>query len=274
MAHSRVPVEGDSSSSETSAAPSRERLGVLLLHGFTSTPASMEPVASALREAGCDVQVPTLPGHGTRWQDLNATSAEQILRAAVAGWDRLATRRRRVAVVGLSMGGALALHVAARRSPAAVVVINPCLRLKPVQLVFARLAGRVLPSVAPVAGDIARPGATEEAYDRTPLRGVDMLGRLIARVRRELGEVRAPVLLLRSATDNVLPRVSADTLGRTMDPGQLTEVVLERSRHVATLDHDADAIGRLALDFLGVADRNHEPPTGRPEKPTLSGEDE
>lgn len=247
--------------------------GVLLLHGFTSTPASMEPVAQVLRDAGCAVRVPMLPGHGTRWQDLNSTSAEQLLRAALADWDRLAARRRDVAVVGLSMGGALALHVAARRSPSAVVTINPCLRLKPGQLGLARLLGRVLPSTAPVAGDIARPGAVEEAYDRTPVRGVATLGRLAAQVRGELGAVRSPVLLLRSASDNVLPRSSADTLVNTMDPGQLTEVVLERSLHVATLDHDADAVGRLTLGFLGAAARAGAQ-ADRPMTPTPSGEDE
>ncbi|MDZ5075991.1 alpha/beta hydrolase [Nesterenkonia sp. HG001] len=236
--------------------------GVLLLHGFTSTPASMAPVAEVLRDAGCAVHVPMLPGHGTRWQDLNTTSAEQILRAALAGWDRLAARRRQVAVVGLSMGGALALHVAARRSPSAVVAINPCLRLKPFQLTLARLLGGVLPSTTPVGGDIARPGTVEEAYDRTPVRAVATLGRLIAQVRGELDDVRAPVLLLRSARDNVLPRSSADTLVNNMDPGQLTEVVLERSLHVATLDHDADAVGWRTLEFLRDAARSGEPQAG------------
>lgn len=246
--------------------------GVLLLHGFTSTPASMEPVAQVLREAGYAVEVPLLPGHGTRWEDLNATSAGEILRAALAGWDRLAARRSHVAAVGLSMGGALAMHVAARRAPFAAVTINPCLRLKPLQLGFARLAGGVLPSVAPVAGDIAKPGVVEEAYDRTPVRGVAVLGRIVAHVRRELDLVRAPVLLLRSATDNVLPRASADTLVHRMDPGNLTQVVLERSLHVATLDHDADAVGRLTLEFLAAA-RRGEAEAGQPMTPTLSGED-
>ena len=46
-------------------------IGVLLVHGFTGSPASMKPWARHLAEQGYAVEVPRLPGHGTRWQDLN-----------------------------------------------------------------------------------------------------------------------------------------------------------------------------------------------------------
>ena len=230
--------------------PHLEGLGVSVFHGFTSTPASVEPLASVLRAAGCLVDVPLLPGHGTRWQDLSTTPRHTVLRAALASHDRLAARSTAVAAVGLSMGGALALHVAAHRAASGVVVINPCLRLQAWTGIAARLIRPAIPSVAPVSGDIAKPGVVEEDYDRTPVGGVVALDRNIAQVRRELDQVTAPVLLMRSARDNVLPVASADTLVRRLDPRQLSEVVLQRSQHVATLDHDADLIGRLTLDFL------------------------
>ena len=47
-------------------------LGVLLSHGFTGSPASMKPWGQYLADRGYTVRVPRLPGHGTRWQDLNA----------------------------------------------------------------------------------------------------------------------------------------------------------------------------------------------------------
>ena len=49
-------------------------IGVLLVHGFTGSPASMKPWAQALADQGYAVEVPLLPGHGTRWQDLNQVS--------------------------------------------------------------------------------------------------------------------------------------------------------------------------------------------------------
>ena len=46
-------------------------IGILFVHGFTGTPASMRPFAHYFNERGYRVSVPLLPGHGTKWQDLN-----------------------------------------------------------------------------------------------------------------------------------------------------------------------------------------------------------
>lgn len=227
--------------------------GVVVYHGFTSTPASVLPLADALRTAGCTVAVPSLPGHGTAWQDLERRSAAEILRAGLAAYDALATTCTHVMTAGLSMGGAIALHVAARRRTAGVIPINPALRLKPFTGVGAALLGRAVRTIPPIAGDIARDGVVEEAYERTPLRGVVQLSAMGRQVRRELPGVRergTPVLLMRSAQDNILPQASADTLVSALDPSQLTVLTLQNSLHVATLDHDADLIGRESVAFL------------------------
>lgn len=49
-------------------------VGVLLLHGFTGSPASMRPWAEHLIEQNYSVELPVLPGHATKWQDLNQTT--------------------------------------------------------------------------------------------------------------------------------------------------------------------------------------------------------
>lgn len=216
----------------------------------------MEPVAEALRQAGFAVDLPLLPGHGTRWEDLEVTSARSILRAAQASADRLAARCRTVSAVGLSMGGTLALHLAAQRRLAAVSVINPGLRLAPGTGCAARLLHRLVRTVPPVAGDIAAPGVTEQAYPRTPVRAVVELDRIFAQVRGELPQLRrrgTEVLLLSSANDNVLPPGSADPLRRALQEGQLTEELLPDSLHVATLDHDSGTVIRRTVEFLTAA---------------------
>ena len=50
---------------------SNAEIGVLLVHGFTGSPASMRPFAHFLNEKGYQVSVPVIPGHASRWQDLN-----------------------------------------------------------------------------------------------------------------------------------------------------------------------------------------------------------
>ncbi|MBD4563462.1 alpha/beta fold hydrolase, partial [Xanthomonas citri pv. citri] len=69
-----------------------------------------------------------LPGHGTRWEDLAATGADEIRAAVRAVVDLELARHGRVVMAGISMGGALALDAAAHRPVAGVLVVNPALR--------------------------------------------------------------------------------------------------------------------------------------------------
>src|SRR5919112_1024408 len=90
-------------------------IGVLLVHGFTGSPASMKPWAHALADHGYAVEVPLLPGHGTRWQDLNRVAWTDWYAEAEAAFDRLRHACDAVVVGGLSVGGSIALRLAEER---------------------------------------------------------------------------------------------------------------------------------------------------------------
>ena len=89
-----------------------KRIGVLLSHGFTGSPFSIKPWARALAEKGYAVEVPRLPGHGTRWQDLNQVTWTQWYDEAAAAFDRLRATCDAVVVGALSMGGSVVLRLA------------------------------------------------------------------------------------------------------------------------------------------------------------------
>jgi carboxylesterase len=218
--------------------------GVLLCHGFTGTPQSLRPWAAHLAERGLTVSLPLLPGHGTRWEDL-AITGWQDWYAGVERELRLLTERcSQVFVCGLSMGGALALRLAARHGDAVrgVAVVNPA-------VTFPRLQGYALPlgrfvvrSAKGIVSDIARPGAPEIGYDRVPTQAAHSARRLFSLVRGELPQVTQPLLLLRSRRDHVVPPSDSALVLSRVSSTDVTETVLERSYHVATLDHDAERI--------------------------------
>lgn len=213
----------------------------------------MSPVAEGLRGAGIEVDCPLLPGHGTQWENLAQTSGQEIIAAVEAAYDRLAARADLVIPVGLSMGGALALHLGAAKQAPGVVAINPGLKLKPLTGLAAQLLYRLKPTVPPIGSDIAMADVVEEAYPVTPVRAVVELDRIFRRTRSELEQLKVqntPVLLLRSPVDNVLGTSSAEYLRRSLSRDQLREVILRRSRHVATLDYDADLILRRTVRFI------------------------
>lgn len=237
---------------------------VLLIHGFTSGPRSMRPWADALLAAGYTVSLPVLPGHGTRWQDLAVTPHAAWTDAVEAEFDALATTHRKVFVAGLSMGGTLALHLGIVRDPAGIVLVNPALSMVDRTAVLAGVLKRFMASVPAIANDIAKPGQDEGAYPRTPVAAVHQLRRLIGATRRHLDTVRAPVLAYRSLVDHVVSEPGLDALRRElvgMHPAGVPRLqlrFLERSRHVATLDYDADAIFAGSLAFVdGLGGHGH-----------------
>jgi esterase/lipase len=227
-------------------------VGVLLCHGFTSTPQSMRAWGDHLADAGFTVVCPLLPGHGTRWQDANRSTEDDWYAALSAALDDLLTRCDAVVVAGLSMGGTLALRLAERRPDdvAALVLVNPSLLTERRDAKLLPVLARVTPVWAAIAGDVKKPGVTELAYPRLPTRAAVALRRLWTAVRADLGTVRAPLLVFRSVTDHVVEPSSTRLLLQQVGSTDTTEVLLDDSFHVATLDNDAPLVFARSVDWI------------------------
>jgi carboxylesterase len=232
-------------------------VGVLLSHGFTGTPQSMRPWAEHLAAAGLTVRCPLLPGHGTRWQDMNDTTWDDWFGAVESAFDDLRRTCSTVFVMGLSMGGTLVLRLAELRAEqvTGIVVVNTSLATERKDAKLLPLAKRVVGSFPGIASDIKKPGVTELAYDRLPLKAAWSLQRAWPVVHRDLPSITAPVLVFRSSVDHVVEPVSGRKLMGGLGGGKVEEVVLENSYHVATLDNDAPTIFERSLAFV----REHAP---------------
>jgi carboxylesterase len=239
--------------------------GVLLCHGFTGSPQSLRSLAQRFADAGFSVRLPRLPGHGTTWQAMNRTRWDDWYATVRGELADLCRRCERVVVGGLSMGGALATRLAQRQPAdvAGLVLVNPGFALADPRLAALPVLKTVLPSVPGPAGDIARPGVHEVAYDRAPLRALHSYLRALRDTVRDLPAVTQPVLLLRSAVDHVVPPKSSDLLLSRISSKDVTTIVLERSYHVATLDHDAPTIFAGSVEWIRAHSKLAEPgPTG------------
>ena len=225
--------------------------GVLLCHGFTSTPQSLRPWAEYLAGHGLTVSLPRLPGHGTRWQELNRTTWHDWYAEDERAFLALRHRCDTVVVTGLSMGGTLALRLAEMHPDAVdgLVLVNPSVHTERAGARYLPLLKRLVPSVRAIANDVALPGATELAYARTPLRALASLTELWALTAADLGRVVAPVLLYRSAVDHVVEASNSARVLAGISSTDVEERVLDDSFHVAPLDHDAEAIFEGSLDF-------------------------
>ncbi len=71
-----------------------------------------------------------------------------------------------------------------------------------------------------------------------------------ARSPADLARVDQPLLLLRSAVDHVVPATNSAAVLAGVSSRDVTEIVLEDSYHVATLDNDAERIHKESLAFV------------------------
>jgi carboxylesterase len=224
--------------------------GILLLHGFTANPYGLHAFAGALNDRGFTVHVPLLPGHGTSWEDLERVPWQGWEAEAAKALGRLVERSSAVGVVGLSFGGALALHLAATHAQdvRALILVNPYVWDR--RILAAPLVRYVRRTVAGVVDDISKPGGTERGYDRIPIRALAQVARFQARVRGELTRVRQPILAFASGEDHVIPRGNPAKVLRKVASRDKELIVLDRSYHVAWLDHQAQDLFEAAGAFL------------------------
>jgi carboxylesterase len=229
------------------------RIGVLLSHGFTGSPAAIVPWGRYLAEQGYAVAVPRLPGHGTTWQEMSRTEWVDWYAELERAFEKLRADCDQVVVGGLSMGGALTLRLAEERGTevAGLLLVNPALTHDSPLRHVRHVVKRLVPSMPGIRNDIKKPGQDEHAYDRVPLRAAASMMDMWQVVIESLPKVTQPVLMFRSAEDHVVPPSSGRLIMATVSSRDLTERVLENSYHVATLDNDAPQIFEESAEFIG-----------------------
>jgi len=225
--------------------------GVLLCHGFTGCPQSLRPWAEYLAARGLAVSLPLLPGHGTTWQDMATTTSADWYAAAAQALADLRARCAEVFVMGLSLGGCLALRLAEEHGPdvRGLVLVNPSLAPDTKLFALAPILRYLPGSLRGIGSDVKKPGEQELAYERVPIRAAASLPALWRQTARHLGEVAQPVPAYRSSTDHVVGPASMRVLGG-LRPGLLEVRACDDSYHVATLDNDAQAIFTGSLEFV------------------------
>jgi len=231
---------------------------VLLAHGFTGCPASLRPLAELLAQRGFSIELVRLPGHGTHFRDMMSTRYEDWRQEVSDGLVRLGARSDCVVALGLSMGGTLVLDVLSKRpelAQGAVTINAPILDRKGILVKLAPFLEHVLPLVpASAAGlthnDIAKPGMNEQAYSWVPAKAGNSLVREFPRIRGQLSQVTCPMLVAYSRADHSVPPENSKALLRLLGSKDMTELALERSYHVATLDYDLELIAERVTAFV------------------------
>lgn len=227
--------------------------GVLLCHGLSGSPAAMRPWGEYLAERGYTVDVPRLPGHGTSVAECNRTRWDDWYATVERSYRQLSERCDHVFVGGLSMGGALAVHLA-QQSPqvAGVMLVNPALASGDPKVKFLLPVMRALgiKEYPAISNDIAKQGVDEVAYDKTPVRALISFVDHWPMLARDLHRVTQPTILFHAPGDNIVDGLTSKLLKSDIGSSDFTHVTLASSQHVATLDHDAPTIFDRSAAFI------------------------
>ena len=229
----------------------KSKIGVLLIHGFTSNPLSLEPIAKAFVKNNLNIELPLLPGHGTKWQDLNKIKYTDWINTLEISLLELSKRVNYIFVFGISMGAVLALYLTAHHKKInGLILVNDAIILNDPRLFFIPIIRLFLPAAKAIGEDIKKPGVTEKSYDRNPTNGLYELLKIKKIVKKNLNKVVCPFLSFKSKEDHVVPIKSSIYTLKRISSKNKELIWLNNSYHVATLDYDQDIIIEKSIKFI------------------------
>lgn len=260
--------------------------GVLILHGFTGSPAEMRPLGLALHRSGYTVHGALQPRHGGLAAALRGARYAEWIDAAFDGLARLDACER-VFVAGLSMGGLVTLHLAAlaggfdpaldpvRRDRlkrlSGILVLSAPMRVNDWRIGIVRYARHFvrwhMPTLRfddPETRDRLRTQAGGDALDlddpatrrrlrqlaRIPLDAIDQLLRLNGLAVQGLHRITVPALFMQGRRDRTVTADSAERLRAGVGSMDASVVWFERSAHVLTTDAEKEDVCAAAVAFV------------------------
>lgn len=225
---------------------------VLLLHGYTGAPSEMRPLGDYLHALGYTVSCVRLPGHGTSIKDLEATTATDWYGAAEAACKDLLARFDSVYVAGLSMGGLLAMKLAAKLPVKKAAFISAPIFVQDKRaplLTFLRFFIHYLPKHKKNYQKLQKYCIS---YAKMPTKPLVSLFKLLNECKNKLlAEIQIPCLVLQSKTEHTVQPRSAEYIYNKLAAAASRRLVwFEHSGHILTLDREHEAVFKAIADFF------------------------
>lgn len=223
---------------------------VLLLHSFTSNPNDMKKLGSYLQQNQYSCYAPTLSGHGLPAEELLNYGPADWWQDALDGYQLLKDKGfERIAVVGLSLGGVLALKMGQELKINGVVTLSV-----PMDKEAAVLKKRIVyyaKRYKQIEGKEDQQIASEMAeLDLLPFESLTDFEQLINRTRDHLASVVSPVCVMYGEMDDSSYKTSAETIFESVASDQKTIKGYANSKHLMTLGKDMNAVNQDILAFL------------------------
>ncbi|MBI5030429.1 MAG: alpha/beta fold hydrolase [Chloroflexi bacterium] len=241
------------------------RVGCLLIHGFTGTPYEMRELGQRLAAQGYTVLGPALAGHATILSDLLPTRWTDWHTSVTTAYDQLRAKCNTIFPIGLSLGGLLCLHLAAHRPVTGVVAVSTPFSIENSLIPFFRLFPflyNLIPFVKknPKNNDTVDPNVCvhHPEYSGNPTRAAaSLIFDFLPHLRNDLRDILVPTLLIQSHGDRVIPANSMDELYAHIGSHDKDKVWLDRSGHLVLEDYSKEIAFTRILQFIQAHTQVH-----------------
>lgn len=227
-------------------------VGVLLIHGFTGSPAEMLPIKDVLVDEGYSILGVRLKGHGESPEAMEKTTWRDWIDSSIGGYQQLSSKCERIIVIGLSMGAILALYLAQQFKVEGVVALAPAIVIK--NRWKARIAFLLKYFVRyQFKNKRMWPDDVKDyavSYDRTPIKSIPHLLKVISITKKGLHKIMAPTLLIHSKLDRTALPISSQIIYDSISSSNRELVLLEKSGHIITIDCEREVVMSQIKGFL------------------------
>ncbi len=219
----------------------RGKTGVLLIHGFTSSPDEVRSVGDYLARKNYTVSAPLLKGHGTNPRNLLKIRPEQWQKQIIKEMNKLKKICSRVFILGSSFGGNLAFDYASKHRTAGIVTVGaPILwrksTLRKVPYYIAKnvkIFQKKKYDYTKVREEIIK---KKIQYLNIPLITLGRVLKFTKKSKKELNNIACPVLIMQSKLDAVVSRDTPEYIFNSIRSKIKKIVWFDKAYHVIIID--------------------------------------
>lgn len=231
------------------------RTGILLVHGWSSTPQELQGTAKYLNSIGYSIYAPLLRGHGTEPRDLIGLKWEDWLEDVCQAYDWFSQYASEIVVGGMSTGSLLALNLSRKRKVKGIIAMGTPIFIKLRWRVVIRVLYWILRNRKLLKKMYRRKEDREVAekkvhYAEFPPRSMLEVNRIIPPTKKIVPQITEPILIMHSRPDSIVLPKSSEYLYDNIGSKDKELVFFENSYHVFTVDKHADKAHKIMGDFI------------------------
>ena len=255
------------SKSRSKAAPifldnNKSDVGILLCHGYGSSPREVKYLAKFLHERGYKVYSVRLKGHATSPENIKYVTWQDWYESIQSGFNILDNCCSKIIPIGFSTGALLSILLVAKKHKhpkiISLVSISAALKLKDIRSILVpgvNIWNDILDKFSIEKGKLEYIQNNSENphinYKYNYLKGVEELGDLMDEVRKNLKKIEVPTLIIHAKQDPVVHCKSSEIIRDKISSEKKEFAIIDADKHVIITNEKArDSVFNKIYEFI------------------------